>query len=723
MQTISLNFTQLKKDAFKKDPSFKEKYLLNENNFNQICLNQKLLCDIFKGLIHSNNIDAMNFIIDSDKILFDDGLMQSISNYRDKWLFDKIKLYVKDFSSLLIYSVANNNEYIVKEICEKYKKNIHVGIDNVFNKICENYKNGNSSDSITLNIIKLYKYKLPHFVFESDFHIQNIFRIWINAVFELDQENKLDKLRNMCTMLIKNNKPNYFKIILNDYNLVNTIYDSVELKLNVFRKKYKGKHINDNIITCCELLDCLKFDYTNYEISKKIFSILTYHLGIDNKEICKFINEILEKQKSAIIYNHDEFKIDYNENNYSYNYEDDDDTNVNNQNVNTQNCFYSLDIMKNIIKSKNIELFKLLISKGYYNTNINEWFKYIIFYSNFNFFDYYFNIYSEHFDLENLNLVWKKEYSGKDRINFTLYFAEKYDSNTFVVNFEQFKVLTDYYDISEQEYSSLVKLRPELDNDECYYLFLSTKNIYKMTDLINDNKNKNFIDNNYSKLLYLFVELYGYNNDKNIKLIKNIIEKYPDPTTYTNINLILIETAKRNNYIIFELIFNFFSPHVDVTFDNHIIFRSLFENDYYPDKANLFLDLLNRYVGINFYHAYYKTENYQSHYYHLVNGYRIGDTNYGTVTNETLYHQVNNNKRLGNLDQIEKCQLSREEIIICSICNETESNIISDCKHQFCYNCIFEYEKSKYKIMCPFCSQNCYPFKHILKEIDDEIDV
>jgi hypothetical protein len=724
MQSVSLNLTQLKKDAFKKDPSFKQNYLLNENNFNQICSNHKLLCDIFKGLIHSNNIDAINFIIDSDKIVFDDIMIQTISNYKDKWLFDKIKLYMKDFSLLLQRSIANNNEYIVEEICEKYKTNINLRIDNAFNKICENYKNGNSSDSITLNIIKLYNYELPHFVFQSDFHIENIFRIWINAVFELGQENKLDKLRNMCKMLIKNNKPNYFKIILNDYNLVDTIYDSVELKLSVLKKKYRYNNIISSAKSCCELLDCLKFDFTNFEISKKIFSILTYHFNFDNKEVCKFIDEILEKQKSTIIYNHDEFKINYNEKQCSYNYEFDDNTNENNQNVNTQNCFYSLDVMKNIIKSNNIELFKLLLSKGYYNTNINEWFKYIIFYSNFNFFDYYFNIYSEHFDLENLNLVWEKKCYGKDIMEFTLYFAEKYDSNTFVVDFENYEIITDCYDIEEQEYSSLVKLRPELDNEECYYLFFSTKNTYQMINLINDSKNKNFVDNYYSKLLYLFVGLGGI-SDRNVELVKNIIEKYSDPLTYKYVDLILIESAERKNRIVFELVFNFFSPHFDITFDDHNLFESLFEIDHYfhPDQINFYLGLLNGRVGNDLYQVYYRTENYQDGYTnYYINGYRIGDDYYGNTTNEIIDHQNDINHKVGTLEEMEKCQILPEEINICPICDETESNIISTCKHQFCYNCIIEYERSEYNISCPYCRQNCYPFKHILKEIYDEID-
>jgi hypothetical protein len=720
MQSVSLNLTQLKKDAFKKDPSFKQNYLLNENNFNQICSNHKLLCDIFKGLIHSNNIDAINFIIDSDKIVFDDGMIQSISNYRDKWLFDKIKLYMKDFSSLLIYSVVNNNEYIVKEICEKYKNNLHYfNIDIVYSKICENYKNGNGCDYITLNIIKLYNYKIPYFVFQSDFHIENIFRIWINAVFELDQENKLDKLRNMCTMLIKNNKPNYFKIILNDYNLVDTIYDSVELKLNIFRKNYKEKYINKNISTCCELLDCLKFDFTNYEISKKIFSILTYHLNIDNKEVCRYIDEILEKQKSTIIYNHDEFKIDYNENNYSYiYYEDDNDTNVN-----TQNCFYSLDIMKNIIKSKNIELFKLLMSKGYYNTNINEWFKYIIFYSNFNFFDYYFNIYSVHFDLENLNLVWEKKYYGKDIMEFTLYFAEKYDSNTFVVGFKQFEVLTKRYDMNEQEYSTLITLRPELENDEYYYLFLSTKQFHEMINLIN--KNKNFLDNYYYKILYSVLKHGCFIDQHIINFVRYILKKYHVPSNYTNVKSILIESAESKNKKIFGLIFNFFSPHIDITFDNHIIFRTLFDiNNYYHHcrqdvEDNIILGLLNRFVGIEFYQVYFRTVISSDDKYRFVNGYSIGDANYGNITSEIKYNNVDINKKVGNLEQMEKCQLSAEEIINCVICNETESNIISNCKHQYCYNCVVKYEMKKNKITCPFCRQNCYPFKHILKEINE----
>jgi hypothetical protein len=721
MQSVSLNLTQLKKDAFKKDPSFKQKYLLNENNFNQICSNQKLLCDIFKGLIQSNNIDAMSFIVDSNKILYDDiSIIQLISNYKDKWLFDKIKLYMRNFSLLLQRSIANNNEYIVEEICEKYKNNLHhVNIDIAFTKICENYKNGNSSNSITLNIIKLYNYELPHFVFESNFHIENIFRIWINAVFELDQENKLDKLRNMCKLLIKNNKPNYFKIILNDYNLVDTIYDSAELKLSVLKKKYRFKNIISSAKSCCELLDCLKFDFTNFEISKKIFSILTYNFNFNNKEVCKFIDEILEKQKSTIIYNHDEFKIDYDEKHYSYNYEFDD------TNVNTQNCFYSLDIMKNIIKSKNIELFKLLISKGYYNTNINEWFKYIIFYSNFNFFDYYFNIYSEHFDLENLNLVWeKKKRYGKDIMEFTLYFAEKYDSNTFVVNFENFEIITDCYDIEEQEYSSLVKLRPELDNDECYYLFLSTKNIYKMINLINDSKNKNFVDKNYYKILYLLVGLSGITH-QNIELVKNIIEKYSDPLTYTNVNLILIKSTERKNKIVFELIFNFFSQHIDITFDDHNLFESLFEIDYYfhPDQINFYLGLLNGRVGYDLYQVYYRTVIYQSgsSSYYII-GRRIGDDYYGNTTNEIIDHQNVITSKVGTLEEMEKYQILPEEINICPICDEIESNIISTCKHQFCYDCIIEYERSTYNILCPYCRQNCYPFKHILKEIDDEID-
>ena len=67
----------------------------------------------------------------------------------------------------------------------------------------------------------------------------------------------------------------------------------------------------------------------------------------------------------------------------------------------------------------------------------------------------------------------------------------------------------------------------------------------------------------------------------------------------------------------------------------------------------------------------------------------------------TLYNNEINYTILDNI--VTTCDILLEDIIICCICEEKDSDIITVCKHQFCYKCIKQW--LLIRNVCPYCNK------------------
>ena len=80
-------------------------------------------------------------------------------------------------------------------------------------------------------------------------------------------------------------------------------------------------------------------------------------------------------------------------------------------------------------------------------------------------------------------------------------------------------------------------------------------------------------------------------------------------------------------------------------------------------------------------------------------------------SNNTEIEEFTINKKL----IIEKSkEFNKEDIIECPICYENISSIITCCDHQFCFNCLDEYNKKSSVLSCAYCRKEAIELFHII---------
>ncbi len=62
-----------------------------------------------------------------------------------------------------------------------------------------------------------------------------------------------------------------------------------------------------------------------------------------------------------------------------------------------------------------------------------------------------------------------------------------------------------------------------------------------------------------------------------------------------------------------------------------------------------------------------------------------------------------NHKKYINFDILLKKIVKCKKILDCSICLTNQSDIITDCKHQYCKSCLDTWMNEKNKDSCPYC--------------------
>ena len=62
-------------------------------------------------------------------------------------------------------------------------------------------------------------------------------------------------------------------------------------------------------------------------------------------------------------------------------------------------------------------------------------------------------------------------------------------------------------------------------------------------------------------------------------------------------------------------------------------------------------------------------------------------------------------------------ELKKEEIVECPICYENKSTILTCCDHQFCFNCLNEYNKKGSFLNCAYCRKEKIDLFYIIEKL------
>ena len=182
-------------------------------------------------------------------------------------------------------------------------------------------------------------------------------------------------------------------------------------------------------------------------------------------------------------------------------------------------------------------------------------------------------------------------------------------------------------------------------------------------------------------------------NPFNLACLKGQIEKAKQLyNKYINLDKIILEVCYSNQLIILQWLLT-----INYNLLDNIDKDELFVTLCYYNNIKILKYLLNNFE-INF--DYNNHEAIKS---------AIRDKQYKVIKllclkNENYFYIEKNNKII-NYYIIEKININKDIIPdICCICYE-KSNIITNCKHQYCLNCIhILYSKNMYK--CCYCRQN-----------------
>ncbi len=79
-------------------------------------------------------------------------------------------------------------------------------------------------------------------------------------------------------------------------------------------------------------------------------------------------------------------------------------------------------------------------------------------------------------------------------------------------------------------------------------------------------------------------------------------------------------------------------------------------------------------------------------------------TNQPSYVHDVIF--VNPSKKIINFDTLVKKIVKYKKVVDCSICLTNQSDIITDCKHQYCKDCLDTWLNKKNKDSCPCCRNN-----------------
>lgn len=611
------DITQLIIDLKNNDPNFIANYLTYPTIYKKICEKINLPLHIIKLMIVHNNIEVITHI---------------------------------------------TNDYC---LCRLFKKSIDPRSGNFINqsdiiRLCLKTNN----QEITKMIWNFYEWVLSNTIIYYE-HI-DIIRNWIENIMTFDEQTQKKEFKSLYNEIIQKDNISLLKIMFEEFHLENKVENSVdEIIFNSCNKHQ----------VLFYLLDYFQYDFSNFNTSMRIMFNL---IGSEHHELIKNIWKI-HNDKIIRELPDDSIQFDESFNTYIY----------------AQKMVYDViytitdtDIMRCILNTKNIELFRMSLDYGFFNVNIPKWYRNILMYSNVEFFELYQQIYPLDTYTDVLDFFWKvhdikttktnkdyNEYNYSDneyeedsedyeyvyqsnsrnieitrRQQFLKLFIEKFDHTQFTINPDKYSIMVNYIlrkniriEPIGLDYLKILQLRQDLNNDDFIFDFIKKKLTHSSN--YNDEYEENYNDENeelYNLAIDKFYEktLCEITYLPNKNFIDDIFSKHPNPSEYKNIPNIIINVFKKHKLENIEKITQFFTSHFDICYQEHLIFRTVFQIgpfDHYGwdyngyEKTDEYLKYCIDWFCSQTEPNYYKINISEN--YNYVLGHRYGNVSYGKIIN------------------------------------------------------------------------------------------
>jgi len=331
------------------------------------------------------------------------------------------------------------------------------------------------------------------------------------------------------------------------------------------------------------------------------------------------------------------------------------------------------------IQYKKMKIFDLFLSKGVYSVHRAFWLEFALVIDSPKIFDSILATCSYHDIMES---------------NYRLIYIASSNPKYLVKILEKFSKLDNF---NPEYYSSLFYRELYLNinrlNDKIKLAIPSTYNpIYICNVLLSSSTTKNEFNRIVNDHKEIFESNLDIILDELIQLnfdlaITYLIELFPYSSLYVDgydhlLNYVL---SNRKPNLVFIDLCDFFSSQIDLRQDNDSLFYQLFPHC----KNRLIYDyFVNKFPEVYSYFVNRKSE---------VIGIKIGSKIIGKETDGF----------------IELKPVKLESIELCSICCETESDVITKCSHQYCLDCLTKWYKQD-KETCPVCRQEYYPVSSIV---------
>lgn len=723
--------------------------LLDDNNDFQFYTYNLLL----NKNIYRNDANIINKIInknDFDINIINDETIEMIFKLGNSKILNLLLPKFKNFDFIninIIYEIINNDNYEIIINLEKYvdfKEKINPGMlmhiskyGNIkfiewFVNLNLDYENYISSSFNTLILYGNYEQAIYFYNLKSHKEYIDL----SNNTFHLIRD------------VIKNNNYNMFQWFLNNFNDINNLQFIIFLELQ------------ENIIEICKYdnIDILNFTLKKYNLDNNNLIKILFNYAFDNFKV-NIINYLISN------YNIKNYKLDINIKNIFYNSIRNNNYNIIDiviKNFKNHNWLYLI----SQLNDNSVNLFTYILKNYKENLNINEELFFTILYQGkLNYLKIFVDFCSDvidfkkiggddylilftHNNIELIDFVYSlnnidlnnnynilKLVVNLNKTSITKWLLDKFtfdnlhDDEDFYFysaiiykNLEMLKLLYKYDDIESFEAHKLkyLKLASKI-KDLSIFIWISNKfdeidysiNNY---ELINNSLGMNNfhvlkyildyneIDINYNDSV-LIITAYGNNLNEVIKFLFN---KYDNINVLARNEIAMKYAIEDADVEMIDLLYSY-NNNFDLSIDNEYLFRIACK----MDNIEVVKWLISKKSDIN-----HKINNYEIFYYVCDHNY-IDIALYLKSLDPIIYNVEVKDNQIENYSVNKLLKIDGTKFIECidkcPICLDNESELITECDHQYCTECLNHVNNKNYSFNCPLCRADINTIKLIKK--------
>ena len=696
--------------------------------------------EIIKKIISKDDFNPNQITYDSIELLFKLSNSKVLNILMPK--FDNMDF----FNTNLIYEIISSDNFDLINIISQYidiKKYVN---NAVLLNICKfgnqkfidwfigleiDYINYINSSFNTLILYGHYEQSINFYNKDNHKKYIDLSNNSFNLIKEIVKDNNIEMIKWFIDNFDDYNNLQFIIFLELQENLIYfSKYDNVEI-IDFLIKKYKLSSI-----ILIKNLYIYSFDNYNYNMLNYLienFNIKNYDIELDIKDIFfKSIENNYYKMIDIIIKNFNDtnwlFLITYlkkdNEIMFEYileNYKD---------YLNISN-----DLFFNIIYQGNINYIKLFVK--YCNEHINldriseDDFMILFTYNNTDLIDYIYSLKNIDFN-DNINILKLSVNLNKTEIVRWLLtrfkFSDLHDDDDFCFetafiykNLELLKLLylndtSENFDNYKLNYLRLCSKIKDLDifiwisekiddldytmNDyELITNSLVLNNIFVFKYILNNAE----IDINFNDGM-IITSAFGNNNEE---IIKFLLEKYKNIDVLVKNEIIMKYAIEDANIEILDLLFDY-NSNFNLSRDNEYLFRIACK----MDNLDIVKWLIEKKSDIDY------TINDHEIFYYICEHNFIEIALYFQELNSELYEITIKDNEIENYSVNKILIINDSTIFIskidkCPICLEVDSQLITNCNHQLCFECTNKLNKKNICLKCPLCRTDINSLKSI----------